>query len=132
MNRFRSKADRDRFLNGEITSLRNFRTTQSQALDNARRELNAARTSADEIKQRVEQARKDAEEAREAGRKAAGEMAKAKDQQAEMVERRKGLWREETKLDSLVAHANEQMRGAESALAGMMDKASLLVLIKYA
>lgn len=32
------------------------------------------------------------------------------------------LWREDAKLDSTVAHAREELRTAERALAGMMDK----------
>ena len=41
-----------------------------------------------------------------------------------MTERRKDLWREDSKVDNLVSRASDELRTAERALAGMMDKVS--------
>lgn len=122
LNRFKTRAERDRFLASEIASLGAFRTAQARALDGTRRELAGAQRSLAEVDERRGGVRVEAEEAREAARKAGEEAAQAKDEHAEMVERRKGLWREDTKLDSLVSRAGEELRSAERQLAGMMDK----------
>ena len=53
-----------------------------------------------------------------------------KEKQAEMMEKRKDLWREDTKLDSLVSHAADELRTAERLLAGMMDKVSIFQSIQ--
>lgn len=48
--------------------------------------------------------------------------AELKDQHGELTERKKDIWREDTKLDSLVGCAADELRTAETVLAGMMDK----------
>ena len=50
------------------------------------------------------------------------EAVRLKDQLTELTERRKDLWREDTRLDSMVSRAADELRTAERALAGMMDK----------
>ena len=45
-----------------------------------------------------------------------------KGDQVDLVERRKELWREDTRLQSLVTHASDEKRSAENNLASMMDK----------
>ena len=42
-----------------------------------------------------------------------------------LLEKRKDPWREDTKLDSLVSHAADELRTAERLLTGMMDKVSI-------
>jgi structural maintenance of chromosome 3 (chondroitin sulfate proteoglycan 6) len=51
-----------------------------------------------------------------------------KDEQSELIERRKELWREDTKLSSLVSHASDERRSAENNLASMMDKVPCFLL----
>jgi structural maintenance of chromosome 3 (chondroitin sulfate proteoglycan 6) len=48
----------------------------------------------------------------------------------EMTEKRRDLWREDTKLDSLVSHAVDELRTAERSPAGMMDKVRVLINIR--
>ena len=50
------------------------------------------------------------------------EAVRLKDQLTELTERRKDLWREDTRLDSMVSRAADELRTAEWALAAMMDK----------
>jgi structural maintenance of chromosome 3 (chondroitin sulfate proteoglycan 6) len=45
-----------------------------------------------------------------------------KDQQSELGERRKELWREDSKLGGVLAHAGDELKSAERNLASMMDK----------
>ena len=41
-----------------------------------------------------------------------------------MTERRKELWREDSKVDNLVSRTSDELRSAERALAGMMNRVS--------
>lgn len=49
-----------------------------------------------------------------------------KGEQAELVERRKEMWREDSKVDGLMSRAAEELGKAERVLAGMMDKVRVL------
>jgi structural maintenance of chromosome 3 (chondroitin sulfate proteoglycan 6) len=124
LSRFKTRAERDRFLNSEIASLKQFHGQQKTACDGMRVELETTKHSLEEIGARKERMGVEADAGRERVRKLGEEVAKIKDEHAEMTERRKGLWREDTKLDSLVGRAKEELSAAERALAGMMDKVS--------
>jgi structural maintenance of chromosome 3 (chondroitin sulfate proteoglycan 6) len=52
----------------------------------------------------------------------ADQILRFKDQHAGLVERRKELWREDTKHDTLVKQSLEQMKKSEGVLATLMDK----------
>ncbi|KAI0081880.1 structural maintenance of chromosome protein 3 [Panus rudis PR-1116 ss-1] len=122
MDRFRTKADRDRYLRGEIASVQAYRQSQEQALIAAREELENARASLTDLEKRVEGVQETAKDGRARVKQLAEEIAQLKDQHAEMSERRKELWREETKLKSLVDNEADELRSAERVLASMMDK----------
>ncbi|KAF4562602.1 Structural maintenance of chromosomes protein 3 [Pleurotus pulmonarius] len=120
--KFRTKSERDNFLRNEIVSMEAYHNTQQTALESTRRELETARRSHGEIDARIEGVRTKMEEGRNRVRTLTDEMSGLKDKQAELMERRKELWREDARLESLVSHASDELRSAERALAGMMDK----------
>lgn len=124
LQKFRTKAERDAFLTSEIASLEKYTTAQMQALEKAQSDLDSAKTRLHEVEQRREAARTKAEESRAEITQLTIKIAQEKDSQEDMKERRKGLWREDTKLDSVASRATEELRSAERALAGMMDKVS--------
>ena len=53
------------------------------------------------------------------------QLAELKDQQSDLSERRKELWREDSKLGGLLGHAGDELKSAERNLASMMDKVSV-------
>ncbi|KAH9831249.1 structural maintenance of chromosome protein 3 [Rhodofomes roseus] len=122
LDRFRTRAERDQFLKGEIASIDAYRTSQSAALDGLRRALQETRNSLQEIGTRNEDDVDRIESERQRSKDLAEQVLGLKEQHAELTERRKNLWREETKLDSLVTHAADELRTAERNLASMMDK----------
>ncbi|KAH9913356.1 hypothetical protein B0H21DRAFT_896218 [Amylocystis lapponica] len=107
LNRFHTRAERDRYLRSEITSMEAYRNSQATSLDGLRR---------------VEGAQERVEDGRQRARTLGEEVAKLKDEHAELSERRKELWREDTKLGNLVTHEADELRTAERNLASMMDK----------
>ncbi|KAF8648124.1 hypothetical protein AX16_006389 [Volvariella volvacea WC 439] len=120
--KFRTRAERDAYLNNEIASMQQYRATQEQALEGSRQDLETARRSHQEINEKIRVAHEKIEDGRAQVKVLADQVAALKDQQAELVERRKELWREDSKLDHLVNRSAEEMRSAERVLAGMMDK----------
>ncbi|KZT22156.1 RecF/RecN/SMC protein [Neolentinus lepideus HHB14362 ss-1] len=122
LNRFRTKAERDAFLKKEIASIDNYRRTHEVALEASRANLASVKQSLQELDRRAQGAQDKVEDGRRRQTELEAEIGKTKDQHAELVERRKELWREDTKLETLVRHAQEELRTAERDLASMMDK----------
>lgn len=122
VNRFRTKGERDAFLKGEIASVGSYKTTRSAALESTREELDIARRTLEEVKERTAGVHESIDDGRKRVRDLGEQLTALKDEQAELAERRKELWREETKLNSMLSHAMDQKRTAENHLASMMDK----------
>lgn len=124
--KFRSKAERDTFLKHEIASMKAYQMTQNVALATTRTELGIVQRGVGEIDAQITAVQGKIEDGRKRMRDLAGESAALMDRRLEFAERRKDLWREDTKLDSIVSRAADELRTAERALAGMMDKVCLL------
>ncbi|PSS37849.1 hypothetical protein PHLCEN_2v317 [Hermanssonia centrifuga] len=122
LDRFRTKADRDRYLNAEIASVEAYGAAQNGALETAKIELDKAKAALAGVEDRVEGAEESQEDARQRHRDLGDQLAKLKDEHAGLTEKRKDLWREETRLKSLVDNEADELRTAERTLASMMDK----------
>ncbi|TCD64165.1 Structural maintenance of chromosomes protein 3 [Steccherinum ochraceum] len=122
MDKFRTKADRDRFLNREIASVQAYRGTQDAALTKARSDLRSAQESLDNIEARLKNAQDIVTDGRTRMKDLTAEISQFKDEHSTMSEERKTLWREETRLRSVVDNLNDELRTAERLLASMMDK----------
>lgn len=122
LDKFRTKAQRDQFLRAEIASMEAFRGTQDSALAGLQGELARAKESLKEVNENIAATQQKAGDGRDRVRQLGETIAELKDKQAEDTERRKELWREDTKLESMVTHAADELRGAERTLASMMDK----------
>lgn len=129
LNRFRTRAERDAFLNGELASLRDYQRTQAANLESATRELASTRETIRELAGRTEGVQGRLEDRREKARQLAEELAEVKEEHGKLVEQRKELWREDARLTNTVGHAENELRSAERNLASMMDKVSLLLVL---
>lgn len=131
VKRFRNKAERDSYLKHEIASMEGFQKTQTVALEATHAELATSRQAQTEIEQQVMGVHGRIEDGRKRVRDLGDQVNALKDTQSELIERRKDLWREDTKLESLVSHAADELRSAERVLAGMMDKVRVLVTTTF-
>jgi structural maintenance of chromosome 3 (chondroitin sulfate proteoglycan 6) len=120
--KFRTKAERDAFLKQEITSMGAYKTSQAAALKTTKAELRDAQKGLGEIDGQIAGVQGKIEDGRKKAKELGEEIAGIKEKQAELTEKRKDLWREDTKLESLVTRAATELKSAERALAGMMDK----------
>ena len=128
LTRFRSRAERDQFLNGELASLRAYRGTQQAALSTAERELAETHNALNALGGRSEGVQERLEDRRERVRRISEELTQIREKHAELLEKRKELWREDARLTNTVGHAENELRQHERDLASMMDKVSTRVL----
>jgi len=105
----------------------NYQTGQASALEAAKTDLEKARGSELESQNQMTEVQEKIEEGRRRAKELSEEISALKEQQMELTEKRKDSWREDTKLDSLVKRASDELRTAERALAGMMDKVCCLL-----
>lgn len=122
VSKFRTKVERDNYLRSEITSMSSYQAGQAGALGATKADLEKARRSELELRNQMTEVQEKIEEGRRRAKELSEEISALKEQQMEKIEKRKDLWREDTKLDSLVKRASDELRTAERALAGMMDK----------
>ncbi|KAF9524116.1 structural maintenance of chromosome protein 3 [Crepidotus variabilis] len=121
-SKFRTRADRDQFLRQETASVNSFKKSQEAVLQSTEEDLENARRSQAEIDGLLENVHGKIDDGKKRMKEIQENVTSFKEQQADMMEKRKDLWREDTKLDSLVSHAADELRTAERLLAGMMDK----------
>lgn len=129
MNRFRTKADRDAFLKKEMTSMDAYQGTRTDALEATREELETNKQSLNEVQVRIEGAHESIDDGKRRVKDLAEQLVALKDEQTDLIEKRKEFWREDTKLGSLVSRAADERRSAENNLASMMDKVSIYFML---
>lgn len=120
--KFRTKAERDAFLRHELQSMNSYKAARTSALQATQEESTTARTSQTEIESQINGVQGKIEDGRKRVKDVGEEINTLKENLTELQDRRKDLWREDTKLDSLVSRAGDELRTAERSLAGMMDK----------
>ena len=122
LSRFRTRGERDAYLNNEIASLRAYQATQTASLEAAQRDLERARASVGDLAGRTDGVQNKLEERRERVKQITEELSGVKEKHSELIEKRKEMWREDARLTNTVSHAENELRQHERELASMMDK----------
>ncbi|TFL06816.1 RecF/RecN/SMC [Pterulicium gracile] len=120
--KFRSKAERDAYLNQEIKSIKQFQTKQVDTLELTKGELGQAQQLLQELEQRITEAQAQTLDGRDRVKHIGEEITALRERAADLTENRKDLWREDTKLETTLRHAQDEFKSAERKLAHMMDK----------
>lgn len=121
-SKFRTKSERDAYLRHEITSVGTYRNNQSLVLESTNEDMAKVAQDQTEIDQAITNVQDRLEDGRTKMKELSEKINTLKEKQHELTERRKDYWREDTKLDSLVSRAADELRTAERSLASMMDK----------
>ena len=121
-SKFRTKSERDKYLRAEIQSMEEYQLTQAQALETARTTVDSFRSAKNELETQLGSFQTKATDGRTRSAELTEQLSALKDQQSELTERRKDLWREDTKLESIVSRAADELRTAERVLTSMLDK----------
>ncbi|KAF8636227.1 hypothetical protein AX17_003713 [Amanita inopinata Kibby_2008] len=120
--KFRTRQERDKYLRGEIQSMEDYQRSQSLALQSAQSSHSSHLQAQSEIEAQISDVQSRMEDSRRRVRELGDDHASLKERQSELSEKRKELWREDTKLESMVGRAADELRTAERMLAGMVDK----------
>ena len=122
VKRFRTKAERDNYLHQEIASLESYQKNRVSVLESTKGDLTSTREALSEVTRRIDGLQDSVEDGKKRVRDLGDQLSELKDKQSDFAERRKELWREDSKLDGLLSHAADELKSAERNLASMMDK----------
>jgi structural maintenance of chromosome 3 (chondroitin sulfate proteoglycan 6) len=122
LTRFENKQARDSWLNGQIQDITSNLTVRQNQLNVLTEEHRAAQEELVLKTQAIEELKERNQSRYDNRLQLANEETQLKQQRDEVTEKRKDLWREEAKLDSMVRNSTDEMRNAEKALAGSVDK----------
>ncbi|CEH15344.1 structural maintenance of chromosome protein 3 [Ceraceosorus bombacis] len=125
---YTTQAARDAALRAEINSLQQHVQRETRRKAELQSEQEAANTALQEARSGLEAKAALLEERRIFNREAAQEWEKFSSRREELLEQKKGLWKEETKLSSTATFGSENLASARRALAGTMGRATALGL----
>jgi len=122
LTQFKNKRDRDQALQrqiddiGEKLAVRKANSVQrTDEISNLKAEINRLETEISEVRSRIDNRGDDMQSM-------ASEVEKVKDVRDRLMDQRRELWREQSKLDPVIAHAESELRSAEDNLQRMTDR----------
>lgn len=122
--RFRNKGERNRFLDGEISELQTSINERTEHKDRYAGEVTEMQNGVVSKLQEVEESRAQVEGRKGSLDELARTIAEAKTQRDTLSDRRKELWREEAMSQGIVDQARDELRKADRALQGAMDRST--------
>jgi structural maintenance of chromosome 3 (chondroitin sulfate proteoglycan 6) len=120
-NQFQSKKERDTWLNREIQVCRETLKKRTQIKANLEREIAELQSSVEQVEQEIEDARNRLDGRSGAMDEINEDVANKKEIRNKLMDERKILWREDTKLDSIVEATRQELEKADRSLSGTMD-----------
>lgn len=122
VSQFKNQKDRDDHLRTTIAEQAKYISSHEATEAQVSRDLQLAKEALSELDGRVKELRGEMDGRKSTLAKLTAELSKLKDKEAEALEKRKTLWKEETRMSSTVGHAAEQLKLAERTLSSAMDK----------
>jgi structural maintenance of chromosome 3 (chondroitin sulfate proteoglycan 6) len=119
--RFRSKKERDDWLKGEIKECQTTLTKRKTIKTSLEKEIADTEKEISQVEKAIETSREQLDGRDEAVDEIANEVAKLKEVRDKLMDERKNLWREDTKLDSTLQTITEELSKADRILSGSMD-----------
>jgi len=129
-SKFHTKLEKNVFLRHEIQAMKAYQHRQTTALEGARLSLEMLHQSQVEINAQIWGVHEKIDHGWKREKDMGEEAIILKDQLTELMERMKDLWREDTRLDSMVSHPLCCPQLISSALAGMMDKVGIQAMFQ--
>jgi len=121
-SQFKSKAERDAFLRGEINDV-NVQLAQRKALSmQTNEEIVEMQETIKNLEQSIEDKKNRMDGRGDDLQNLAAELEKAKEHQEQLMDRRKELWRAESKLQSVLQAAQADLDNAQHSLQRLMDR----------
>ncbi|SGY80329.1 BQ5605_C008g05358 [Microbotryum silenes-dioicae] len=121
-NQFRTQAERDRHLKALVEGHGKAIQEREKGAQALEADLEKAKETLSAIQEGSAEVRKELDGRKEAIREMQTKLAQHKVAQAEAVEKRKDVWKEDAKLDSQLRHAMEQLKTAQRNLSATVDR----------
>ncbi|KAG0348496.1 Structural maintenance of chromosomes protein 3 [Podila humilis] len=119
---FTSKAQRDEWIHKEINEIQESFTAQESQSKQVASDITSLNLQTMELSQKIQEMRQKEQQRRNDGDQLAVEQMSFKLERDSLTEKRKELWREDAKMDSMLNHLREELRSSERALGASMDK----------
>lgn len=120
-SRFKSKAERDKWLQKEIQETNNSIKAVNTVKTQTTEDIQELQKSIASLEPEIESLRNQIDGRGDAIQSIEQEAQKAKDERDRLMDQRKELWREEARLDSVLSNASQEVDKAERNLSHMMD-----------
>ncbi|KAF9113570.1 Structural maintenance of chromosomes protein 3 [Mortierella sp. AM989] len=119
---FESKAHRDEWIRQEMNEIQQSYSTQTSQAALLETELVALKTQLSQVTEKIQATREKEIERKAEGEKLFGDLIALKAERDRLTDRRKDLWREDAKLDSILNNLREEHRKSERSLGASMDR----------
>ncbi|OKL62990.1 Chromosome segregation protein sudA [Talaromyces atroroseus] len=120
-SRFKSKSERDKWLQKEIQETKNSIKTANAVKSQTSEDIQELQKTIESLEPEIENLRKQIEGRGDAIQSIEQEVQNAKDERDRLMDQRKELWREEARLDSVLSNASQEVDRAERNLSHTMD-----------
>ncbi|CAO1622613.1 unnamed protein product [Parajaminaea phylloscopi] len=121
---FRTQEERNIALQKQVDELRSFQAAQTERQQKVQQARAEMQTKLDELSETIKARTSQIEQRKRSKEDSIGSWTKTKTEREELIERRKELLKEETKLASSTTYAREQLNNAQRTLASTMDRAT--------
>lgn len=121
---FRNRGERDAALQEQINELNDFEANQNERVSNVEASREETQRKLAEVQETIAAREAQFEQRKQTKDGSTQAWTEKRTRREDLVEHKKELWKEETKLASSVSYVREQLNNAQRALAGTMDKAT--------
>ena len=121
-SQFKSKRDRDQFLQREINDVNMALAKRKAVVMQTAEDIAELETQIGQLEAEIVDMRNRIENRGDEQQNMSTEVQRAKEEQHRLQDQRKELWREEAKLDSVIENARQELEKAEHFLYRMMDQ----------
>jgi structural maintenance of chromosome 3 (chondroitin sulfate proteoglycan 6) len=120
-SRFKNKSERDKWLNMEVRESNNSIKAVQNVVSQTKEDIQELETEIARLEPETELLRQQIDGRGDTMHTVDQQVQDAKDERDRLMDQRKELWREEAKLDSVLANASQEVDRAERNLSSMMD-----------
>lgn len=120
-SRFKSKSERDKWLQKEIQETKNSIKAVNAVKAQTTEDIKDLQKTIESLEPEIENLRKQIDGRGDTIQSIEQEIQNAKDERDRLMDQRKELWREEARLDSVLSNLSQEVDRAERSLSHMMD-----------
>ncbi|KJX99370.1 chromosome segregation protein suda [Zymoseptoria brevis] len=120
-NQFKTKKERDEWLRKEVSEIHNILATRKANSMQITEDIAELESQIGQLEEDIAELRNRIENRGDEQHNVSAEIQQAAEEKARLQDQRKELWREEAKLDSVIANARLELEKAERFLGQMMD-----------